>query len=128
LNEVVLFKVKKFGLERKANGYLMWKIGWVMTMPLWRTSMCISDLFILVNMTHILFVCCISYVCKYINVRYICMCMNYNWCIVVYMLYNVCSLYMYDVYKHAFELYIMHTCQQMNYIMSYTYVYIMHVY
>jgi hypothetical protein len=23
LNEVVLFKVKKFGLERKANGYLM---------------------------------------------------------------------------------------------------------
>jgi hypothetical protein len=35
---------------------------------------------------------------------------------------------MYDVYKHAFELYIVHISQQMHYIMPYTYVYIMYVY
>jgi hypothetical protein len=41
---------------------------------------------------------------------------------------NVSSLYMYDVYKHVLELFIVHTCQHMNYIMPYSYVYLMYVY
>jgi hypothetical protein len=63
----------------------------------------------------------------YIDARYICMCMSYNLCIVVYMLYIMCVVYKYDVYKHALELYIVHTCQHMNYIIPYTYVYIVYV-
>jgi hypothetical protein len=112
---------------------------------------------------EVIYLCCVGSVCTYTHIRYICLCMSYNMCIVlacyiyIYSVVSICTC-IDDVYTHAFESYIVHnvsiwivicvlTCvheicvplhactwiilyaffQHMDYIMTWTYVYIMYV-